>query len=59
MFEAEIMIAGYTVVVVACSLSLAALLWRKKIKALQKEISYLKTCLSLKNEPQQNINQPD
>jgi len=47
MFEAEIMITGYTIVVVTCTMGISKLLCGKKTKLIQREISYLKTSLLL------------
>jgi len=53
MFEAEIMITGYTIVVVSCTIGISKLLSRKRTKLLsrkrtkqiQREISELKASL--------------
>jgi hypothetical protein len=47
MFEAEIMITGYTIVVVSCTLGISKLLSRKRTKQIQREISRLKASLLL------------
>lgn len=45
MFEAEIMITGYTIVVATCTTGISRLLRRKKTKFLQMEIADLKKSL--------------
>ncbi|HRD69171.1 MAG TPA: hypothetical protein PK657_03415 [Legionella sp.] len=45
MFEAEIMITGYTIVVVSCTIGISKLLSRKRTKQIQREISELKASL--------------
>lgn len=51
MFEAEIMITGYTIVVAFGSIGISKFLFRKKTKKFQKEINNLKDSLiQLENE---------
>jgi hypothetical protein len=62
MFEAEIMITGYTIVVVSCTLGISKLLSRKRTKQIQREISRLKASLLLlenKNRKLMSINHPN
>lgn len=47
MFEAEIMITGYTIAVVSCTLGISKLLCRKKVRKIQREIDELKVSLLL------------
>jgi hypothetical protein len=47
MFEAEIIITGYTIVVVSCTLGVSKLVSRKRTKQTQKEINELKASLLL------------
>ncbi|MDP1602479.1 MAG: hypothetical protein Q8M03_04365 [Legionella sp.] len=59
MFEAEIMITGYTIVVVSCTLGISKLLSGKRTKQIQREISDLKASLLLlenENRKLKNIN---
>ena len=51
MFEAEIMITGYTIVVTTCSIGVSKLISRKKAKQMEKQIKDLKSSLiELENE---------
>lgn len=51
MFEAEIMITGYTIVVATCTFGVSKLISRKRTKQAQKEIKGLKfSLLELENE---------
>lgn len=45
MYEAEIMITSYTVVVVTCAIGISRYLFRKKTKGLEIEINNLKDSL--------------
>lgn len=47
MFEAEIMLTGYTIVVGTCTIGISKLLCRKSTKQIQREISDLKASLVL------------
>lgn len=55
MFEAEIMITGYTLVVVTCTLGISKLLCRKRTKQIQREISELKASLLLLENENRNL----
>lgn len=62
MYEAEIMITGYTIVVVSCTLGISKLLSRKKTKQIQREINDLKASLLLlekENRKLESMNHPN
>jgi len=55
MFEAEIMITGYTILVATCTLGISKLLCRKRANRIQSEISDLKASLVRLKEENRTI----